>query len=184
MSARNIVISIVLLGAIATSWLMLNRQKPVAPQPAAQTESGYYLRDATIEGMGQDGQRLYTLSAQRIQQKTADNSVSLEVVRLEYAGTDADPWRLTADKGSIPAEGDQIELTGNVTIEEMLFIGPEMTLVTTPELSVDLRAQLATTDANVRIQRGNYLLTAVGLRADLKDKKLRLQSEVHGHFLP
>ena len=184
MTARNIVIALVLLGAVVASWLLLDRPEKLDEARGPLPDTGYYVRDAVIEGMGTDGTRLYTLSAQRIQQDISDNSVTLEDVDLEYAGTDAEPWRLTADSGSIPADGDRIELAGNVKIEEMLFIGPETTIVTTPELSVDLRAQLATSDADVRIERGNYLLTAVGLRADLKDRKLTLQSEVHGRFLP
>lgn len=184
MTARNIVIAAVLLGAVAASWLLLDRPDAIEQSPGTESESGYYVREAVIEGMGTDGKRLYTLSARRIQQDISDNSVSLEGVNLEYSTADDEPWRLTADSGSIPSGGESIELIGNVKIEEMLFIGPETTIVTTPELNVDLRAHLATTDADVRIQRGNYLLTAVGLRADLKDRKLRLQSEVHGHFLP
>ena len=184
MTARNIIIAAVLLGAVAASWLLLQPPRTIDGTPGPLPDSGYYVREAVIEGMGIDGKRLYTLSAQRIQQKTADNSVALEGVDLEYSGSDGEPWRLTADSGSIPAGGDRIELIGNVMIEEMLFIGPETTIVATPELSVDLRAHLATTDADVMIRRGNYLLTAIGLRADLKNRKLRLQSEVHGHFLP
>ncbi len=184
MTVRNIVIAIVLAGAVFASWLLLDRPEAPDDGRGALPESGYYVNEAVIEGMGQDGKRLYTLSAARILQKISDNSVSLESVNLEYASADEEPWRLTADAGRIPANGDRIELRGNVKIEEMLFIGPDTTIVTTPELNVDLRAQLATTDADVRIERGNYLLTAIGLRADLKDRKLRLQSEVHGYFLP
>ncbi|MDH3646350.1 MAG: LPS export ABC transporter periplasmic protein LptC [Gammaproteobacteria bacterium] len=172
------------MAAVTASWLLLDRREAPDEIRGPAPDSGYYLRGAVIEGMGVDGNRLYTLSAERIQQKPSNNSVSLVNVDLEYAGGDEQPWRLTADTGSIPAAGDRIELIGNVKIEETLFIGPEKTIVTTPELDVDLRAHLATTDTDVRIERGNYLLTAVGLRADLKDRKLRLQSEVHGNFLP
>jgi LPS export ABC transporter protein LptC len=184
MTIRSVVIAIVLATAVIASWLLLDR--PEKPEDGRGTlpEAGYYLKEAVIEGMGPDGKRLYTLSAERILQLIADDSVELESVNLEYASASEEPWRLTADAGRIPADGDRIELSGNVRIEEMLFIGPDMTIVTTPELNVDLRAQLATTEADVRIERGNYLLTAVGLRADLKDRKLRLQSEVHGQFLP
>lgn len=184
MTLRNIIIFTVLLGAVVASWLLLDRPAQENLVSEQAPDAGYYLDDAVIEGIGDDGKRLYTLSAVRIKQIIADNSVSLESVNLEYAQTDAEPWRLQADTGRIPAAGDRIELRGNVMIEEMLFLGPDTTIVRTPELDVDLRAQLATSDTDVRIQRGNYLLTAVGLRADLKDKKLRLQSEVHGHFLP
>ena len=184
MTLRNIIIAVVLLGGVVITWLFLESRgtgdEPRGPAP----EPGYYLREATIEGIGTDGKRLYTLNAERIQQTPSDKSISLEVVELEYESRDAEPWRLRAERGAIPASGELIALSGNVKIEEMLFVGPETTILTTPELNVDLRAQLATTDKEVRIERGNYLLTAIGIRADLKDRKLTLQSEVHGRFLP
>ncbi|MDH3588677.1 MAG: LPS export ABC transporter periplasmic protein LptC [Gammaproteobacteria bacterium] len=184
MTLRNIIIALALLGAIVTSWLVLER-RGVREEPRAPVlDSGYYLREAVVEGIGTDGTTLYTLRAERIQQAPSDNSVSLQVVDLEYSSPDGEPWSLRADEGAIPADGERISLFGNVKIEEMLFVGPETTVVTTPDLDVDLRAHLATTDSEVRIERGNYLITAVGIRADLKDRKLRLQSEVHGRFLP
>lgn len=184
MTLKNIFIATILLAAVGASWLLLKR--PPADDSAGdqQSATGYYLRGAVIEGTDLDGSRLYTLTAGTIRQQPVGNSVTLQDVDLEFAGGDEQPWRLTADSGSIPAAGDLIELFGNVQLEETLFIGPEKTIVRTPELAVDLRAKLATTDAEVRIERGNYLLEAVGLRADLKDRKLSLQSKVHGNFLP
>lgn len=184
MTLRNIAIAIALLAATILTLVLLQRRQPPKAPRSATPPAGYYLNDAVIEGMGQDGRRLYTLSAERIVQEPSSQGVGLEVVDLEYASKDTQPWRLTAERGAIPEVGDRIELYGNVTIEETLFAGPAATVVTMPELEVDLRAHLATTDKSVRIERGRYVITATGLRADLKDQKLQLQSDVHGRFLP
>lgn len=184
MTFRNVAIAIVLLAAIILTLILVQRRQPPEPPPTAATPAGYYLRDAVVEGVDADGLRLYTLKAVEIVQQPASRGVSMQTVDLEYLADGAQPWRLRADAGSIPEPGDRIELHGNVSIEETLFVGPEKTIVTTPELDVDVRAHLATSDREVRIERGNYVITAVGLRADLKDQKLQLQSEVHGRFLP
>ncbi len=184
MNPRKLLIAGVLFAAVVASWLLLDRPEPVPETAPAVSESGYYLRDAVIEGMGTDGRRLYTLRAGRIVQAPADSSVTMEDVEMRYLSPGQDPWRLTATQGAIPAEGETIELRGDVTIEEVLFAGPEPTVIRAPELDVDLRAHLATTDTAVLIERGNNRITAVGLRADLKDRKLTLQSDVHGRFLP
>ncbi|MBT8136891.1 MAG: LPS export ABC transporter periplasmic protein LptC [Gammaproteobacteria bacterium] len=184
MNWRNFAIAVALLAATVTTWIVVQQRQPRQPQREAAPPGGYYLRDAVVEGMSPAGERLYTLRAVQITQQPASGAVSMQTVDLEYSSGGPQPWHLQADAGSINEAGDLIELFGNVRIEEMLFVGPQTTVVTTPELDVDVRAHLATSEQDVRIERGNYVITAVGLRADLKDQKLKLQSEVHGRFLP
>jgi lipopolysaccharide export system protein LptC len=49
---------------------------------------------------------------------------------------------------------------------------------------VDAATSEANTDAPVRIEFGTRSVTATGMRADLKQQRLWLQSAVHGHFTP
>ncbi len=179
---RNVLLTIVLLAAVIGSWLLFDRRQRSQPPSTPVTDSGYYLRDATIDGIGDDGKRIYTLRADRIVQDPGLNSVLLEDVNLEYALADERPWRLTADDGAIPAAGTRIELRGNVTMQEQMM--REGTTIRTPSLDIDLGTHLASTSAAVAIERGNYRMDATGMEADLKAQTLTLQSEVHGRFLP
>ena len=179
---RNLLVTILLVAAIAGSWLAFDRRQRSQPPPRPVADSGYYLRDATIEGIGEDGKRIYTLRADRIVQDPGLDSVVLEAVDLEYALADSEPWRLTADDGAIPSSGTRIELRGNVTMQEQLM--RDGTTIRTPSLDIDLRAHLASTRETVDVERGNYRMSATGMEADLKAETLTLQSEVHGKFLP
>ena len=178
---RNVLVTIVLIAAVVGSWLLFDRRQS-QPPPGPATDSGYYLRNATIEGIGEDGTRIYTLRADRIVQDPGLDSVVLEAVDLEYALADGEPWRLTADDGAIPSSGTRIELRGNVTMQEQLM--RDGTTIRTPALDIDLRAHLASTSEAVNVERGNYHLSATGMEADLKAETVTLQSEVHGRFLP
>lgn len=184
MNLRSASIAIALLAAIVASWLLLERRGARAPGAASTVESGYYLRDATVEGLDEDGRRIYTLRAARIVEQPGDERIVLEDVSLEYALDDGPPWQLEAGGGEIPATGTSIALRGGVTLAEHLIAGADPTTVRTPTLDIDLGSHLATTDEGVEITRGSYLITARGLRADLKAQTLTLQSEVHGRFLP
>lgn len=184
MSWRNVALSVALIAAIVTSWLLLERRgKPQRPEPEP-IDAGYYLRDAVIEGMDENGTRLYTLRAARIVERPERAAVLLEEVLLEYTLTDGPPWQLNASGGEIPAAGNTISLHGGVTLAERLMAGDEPTTIRTPTLEVDLTEHVASTEREVEIERGNYRITATGLLADLKAQTLRLQSDVHGRFLP
>lgn len=184
MNLRQAAIAIALLAAIVASWLLIERRGARQPGPAASVESGYYLREATIEGLDETGARVYTLRAARIVEQPDNERILLEDVSLEYALGDGPPWQLDAAGGEIPADGASISLRGDVTMAEQLMAGAEPTTIRTPTLDIDLGSHRATTTEAVAIERGNYRVTAVGLLADLKAQTLTLQSEVHGRFLP
>lgn len=184
MSPRNIGITLILLVAVVASWLLLDRRQAPAPGRQGAVESGYYLRDAVIEGMDESGKRLYTLRAERIVEDPATANVVLEEVTLDYLADDGPPWVVVAAAGLIPAAGGSIALTGGVSMAEQLMPGAVPATVRTPQLDIDLVAHRAMTALAVEIERGNYRLTAIGMDADLKAQTLTLQSDVHGRFLP
>lgn len=181
---RNVAITVVLVAAILASWLLIERRSAPKRTTTTPVESGYYLRDAVIEGMDENGLRLYTLRAARIVERPGNGSVALEDVLLEYTLTDGPPWRVNATGGEIPASGDRIALHGGVTLAEQLMAGEQPTTIRTATLDVDLLEHRASTGDEVEIERGSYRMTAVGLLADLKAQTLTLQSDVHGRFLP
>lgn len=164
--------------------MLLERRPEPATESAASTETGYYVRGAVIEGIGENGNRIYTLNANRILQDPLTNGVAMEQVDLEYAVADSEPWRLQAQAGAIPDDGERIELRGDVRLMERLMAGTDPTTITTPSLDIDIVRNTAQTSESVTIGRGNYQLVATGLIADLKAQTLQLQSDVHGTFLP
>ena len=51
-------------------------------------------------------------------------------------------------------------------------------------LSYDVPDAVASTKSDVRVEFGAQTLTARGLIANLKERTLRLESKVNGHFHP
>jgi LPS export ABC transporter protein LptC len=57
-------------------------------------------------------------------------------------------------------------------------------VVRTSRLSLDTETHIATTRERVDIDWGARRLTTTGLTADLKGERLKLESGVHGRFVP
>ncbi|MEM9058257.1 MAG: LPS export ABC transporter periplasmic protein LptC, partial [Pseudomonadota bacterium] len=185
-SARTLILLALLLAAVIGSRWLLDRPDTRAPGAAGGTapEPGYYMRDATVLGTGRDGKPLYSLHAERIDEVAQGAGAELTNIELEYRAQEADPWHLRADAGRISADGQHIELNGNVVITELADDTPEPTRVRAPELTVDVAANLASTTARVRILRGGDFLDGTGMQAYLSEGRLLLEADVEGLYQP
>jgi len=165
----------------------------IAPDP------GYAARDAQLIETGYDGRERYRLNARVIRQRTESGVIELEELAMNYhvessgqlpgesapaAMASADVWHLTSDHGEVRANGDDVELTGNVRI-----VGPapgtgEPLSLTTESMRINTPTQFIETSAPVKLRWSGHELDARGMQADLKAGKLRLESDVNGHFYP
>jgi len=165
----------------------------IAPDP------GYAARDAQLIETGYDGRERYRLNARVIRQRTESGVIELEELAMNYhvessgqlpgesapaARASADVWHLTSDHGEVRANGDDVELTGNVRI-----VGPapgtgEPLSLTTESMRINTPTQFIETSAPVKLRWSGHELDARGMQADLKAGKLRLESDVNGHFYP
>jgi LPS export ABC transporter protein LptC len=165
---------------------------------AAQStpDPGYAAHDAEIIETGYDGRERYRLKARTIRQKTETGTIELETLDMHYhpgaqeriagesrpAATDAEVWHLTSDSGVVRADGDDVQLTGNVrVIGSTPGSGLPLALSTT-ELRINTPTEFIETDAPVKLTWTGHELEARGMTADLKAGTLRLKSDVHGQF--
>jgi len=163
-------------------------------------DPGYAARNAEVIETGEDGRERYRLNAEHIRQQSETGEIELQRLAMNYRPTDdsagnstpapaAVPdaqraWRVTADRGAVQANGDQVRLDGNVHV-----IGPAPNSglpieLTTDLLFMSLNAEVIRTESPVTVKFSGHRITAVGLQADLKARKLRLESDVHGKFSP
>ncbi len=172
------------LAAVASAFLYLRQRGPDAPPgPAARLAPGYYVRDATLEGTGDDGRLLYRVRAADARQVDASGLIRLTDVRVDYTPAAAVPWELTATRGQMPPGRTIIELSGEV-VATAREPGAEPLAIHTDYLELDPDAYVASTDRGVRVERARDTLRARGLRAYLKEDRLELEHDVQGRFLP
>lgn len=176
---------VILLGLLALSQYFLSSPTRSARQVRAtsgEVES-YYVEDAVLDQRDGDGKQLYRLSAERIEDQPRDQTVMLSKVTLRYPGAEAGSgWDLSADRGEISNDGNQIVLRENVRAQELG--GNGMRLIKTSVLNLDVPASVVSTSAEVIVEVQGKRLSAVGMTADLKANTVELQSAVNAHFEP
>jgi len=164
----------------------------------APQDPGYAARDAEVIETGFDGRERYRLNARVIRQQAGTGAIDLEDLRMDYhpgsqggipgekraAGAAEEMWHLKSDRGQVRADGDDVQLNGNVLVTGQLpGSGGPLTL-TTDSMRVNTPTEFIETDDPVKLRWSGHDLTAVGMQYDLKAGMLRLESQVHGEFSP
>lgn len=166
-------------------------------EAAGQTpDPGYAALDAEIIETGYDGRERYRLNAKTIRQKTETGVIELETLEMHYhpgaqpqvageirpAAADKEVWHLASDRGLVRADGDDVQLEGNVRVTGAVPDAGMPLSFTTTELRINTPTEFIETRAPVRFMLSGHEILAKGLTADLKAGTLRLESDVHGQF--
>jgi LPS export ABC transporter protein LptC len=170
---------------------------------ATLPDPGYAARDAEVIETGYDGRERYRLTARIIRQQTQTGVIDLEDLAMDYhpaaqaeipgevpagqpppGATAAESWNLRSDRGQVRADGDDVQLNGNVVVNGPAPGTGAPLKLSTDNLRINTPTEFIETKAPVRVSWSGHELTSRGMEADLKAGTLRLESEVHGEFSP
>jgi LPS export ABC transporter protein LptC len=153
------------------------------PEVAMADEGrGYFVNSAQLTEFGPDGAPRIVLRADTIEQQLADQTVLLEKLAIDYQTAEAGAWTVTAAQGLMPVAATALLLSGDVTVTGSEARGTAV--IRTDQLSYDTVTSVIQTAEPVSVQFGAHQLEARGLRVVLNDGTLRLESNVHGRFVP
>jgi LPS export ABC transporter protein LptC len=196
MMQRISLIAILVLVAALSLFSRRDRpdELPTMAQEPPPSQPGYFMVGANIVQTGPDGLPLYRMRAERIQQDPQRLTVELQDLDLDYKVTrdDTEPthWTLTAKTGVMPQDATRIELRDEVEIKGQPRLGASApskpvtpAIIRTSNLLVDLKSHTARTRERVDILWGERRLSAVGLTADLKAERVKLESAIHGRLV-
>jgi LPS export ABC transporter protein LptC len=171
---------------VAGSWLaygVLVGGGDDEPEVAVTDEGrGYFVNSAQLTEYGPDGAPRIVLRADAIEQQLADQTVLLENLAIDYQTAEAGAWTVTAAQGLMPVAATALLLSGDVTVTGSEARGAAV--IRTDQLSYDTVTSVIQTAEPVSVQFGAHQLEARGLRVVLNDGSLRLESNVHGRFVP
>jgi LPS export ABC transporter protein LptC len=166
---------------------------------AAPLDPGYAARDAEVIETGYDGRERYRLKASVIRQRIESGFIDLEHLEMDYhagaqsgargavASSDNDAveiWHLTSDHGQVRADGDDVQLNGNVRVTGPAPGSGKPLSLRTESMRINTPTEFIETEAPVRLNWAGHQLDALGFEADLKRGNLRLKSDIHGKFSP
>ena len=184
---RNTLIMLVLAIAAAGTWLAT---WPPAERslPAEDTETpqsrGLYVRGARILGTDEEGRVTYRISADRLDELPDEDRLRLTDVDVEYQPADETAWSISAASASATKDVARLELVGDVEIRSEANDDGKPLTISTQKLTFWPDTSSAESDEPVEIRFGSLHLRGVGLRTHLKGDSLRLESNVHGTFVP
>jgi LPS export ABC transporter protein LptC len=89
-----------------------------------------------------------------------------------------------AKNGVILEDETRVELEGDVSVAGTPPGEYTDAEITTEKLSFDTQRDVVATSEPVTVRWSGRELTARGLVANLKDRSLKLESDVHGSFIP
>jgi LPS export ABC transporter protein LptC len=167
---------------------------------AMPPDPGYAARDARVIETGYDGRERYRLDARVIRQQSETGAIDLEDLRMDYhpasqarlpgeqpsaaaTGT-AEVWHVRSDHGKVRADGDDVQLDGNVVVSGQPPGSGDPLTLSTETMRINTPTQFIETEAPVKLTWSGHTLSAVGMQYDLKAGMLSLESEVHGEFSP
>jgi len=165
----------------------------LAPDP------GYAARDAEVIETGYDGRERYRLNARVVRQQSDGGVIDLEQLEMDYhPGAQSEvpgerpaapvaageTWHLVSDRGQVRANGDDVQLNGNVVVTGPAPGTGEPLTLSTDTMRINTPTEFIETDSPVRVRWSGHELLSRGMKADLKAGTLRLESDVHGEFSP
>jgi len=179
----TLILIAVIVGAVLLGQQHFKQGAPPPHRPQT-SEPGYSARDAELTETGPDGRPLYRLNAATVRESPRDGSVQLDDVQMTYRGENSNQWSLTAEHGSVRQSNEHIELTGHVRAVGVMPGTTGVAQFLSDRLFYDTQTDTATTPDPVTVLWSGRELQGTGLIANLKERRFRLESNVHGRFLP
>jgi lipopolysaccharide export system protein LptC len=185
-SVRNIVVMVVLAILAAATWFATWQRQDAAPSldPAVEAAPlGYFARGARIVGTDEEGRPTYRIFAERLDEVPGEERLELTGVDVDYQPAQDAAWSLSADTAQYARDGSRLDLAGSVEIRSAPTDGEKPVTINTQSLLFLPDTSRAEADETVQVRVGDWQLSGVGLRADLKERTLELES-VRGTLAP
>lgn len=186
MSRRTIILTlVVLIIAAISSWFTWHAiesgtnshiNKPKNPDAI-----GYNVTYMQMDAEGKLKHKVYSPKLIHFPYKDSSTFITPRIVVMNDP---ANPWVITADKGSSTQGITTIYLIGNVKVHQAP--GPHNTelTITTSKATIKGHQKFVETDQPVTIIKPGTVITAVGANANLKTKVINLLSNVKEKYVP
>jgi lipopolysaccharide export system protein LptC len=182
----NTLFSVALVAGLAalTMWLERAVQAPAGSQPnRLEHEPDFIVERFTATNLDKAGRPESRLTAGRMVHYPDDATTELEEPRLVQFREPGPPVRISAERGTVTRDGEEVRLYGNVVVlREATKTRPELRMETS-YLQVFPKEDVARTPEAVVITEGASRVTGVGLDFNNRTRKLELKARVNGTFV-
>jgi len=172
-----------LLAALAALSYWLDEQvQPQTRHESSKSDPDFLVEDFVATRMDAEGKPRYAVQARKLVHYPGDNSTVLDQPQLTHFDPQTAPVTIRADHGLLSNDGETADFTGGVLVRRLAYGDePELSLRTN-FLQVIPDQDLAKTDQEVTLTRGNSTLKSVGLEFNNATRSVKLLSQVRGSF--
>lgn len=181
LNAHRVLLFLGLILLVGLSWWMGESQMmlPLKPGVALQEKPDYHMKQLKLRVMDGKGGLNYLLSAQNLAHFQKGDVTDLEDLQIILYRGEAPFWVAEARRGRLIGERQFLELSGDVYLERLGTDGRGPLEIRVEDMKVNLADETATTDKPVTvIQTGMGRASATGMRMDLVNDRLELQTQV------
>ena len=147
------------------------------------TRVEYIIKNAKLYGTNIEGNFLYKILAEKAQASNTDRQIYLDRVLIDYESSQNIDWRITSDKGQLLPNSNVLALSENVTVQS-LSNENSGTTISTNYLEINPNTYTIATNRDVLIEFDNNTIEAKGLTAQLKDNRLKFNSNINASIHP
>jgi lipopolysaccharide export system protein LptC len=162
-----------------TLWLERAVNAPGAGRPDRSLHTPDFIVERfTATTLDKGGRPEWKLAANRMIRYPDDETTELEEPRILQLPGDGPPVRISAERGTVAKDGEEVRLYGNVVVIREAE-GPRAELrMETSYLQVFPEEELAVTPEAVLITEGRSRLAGVGMEYNNKTRQFRLKARV------
>lgn len=171
-------LSLLLVLSVLTFWLRYATELPeLSHDGKNRHDPDYIISDSTLRKLDLTGQLTYTLKTTDLRHYPDDDSTDLLKANLVSLSPGKPTITMSADRGHLSKDGEQVDLYGNVHINRAASGKHEAMDATMPELTVFPDDEKAFTKSPVLITQGKSWLKGIGMQVDSKAQTYVLESQ-------
>ncbi len=183
-TTRVFPLALLLALALLTFYLERTVRDEESKPPARRHDPDYIVSNFTTTTYNRDGAPLSVLSADKMVHYPDDDSTELLAPRVQQTGPDEPAITVTAERGALSGNGEEIFLYDNVVLVREASAQKPAARMTTSFLHVVRDRSLVRTDRKVTLVEDNRSLTGRGMDYNSQSGQLNLHADVVGRFEP
>jgi lipopolysaccharide export system protein LptC len=173
---------LLLLLLAGTGWFLFQQSSGLQPATTSATGPDAFIVDMDLKVMDEQGQLEYRVLARHMTHYPNDKRFTLEKPDIRIMQANGDTWHIKSEQGEATEAADIIWLLGAVDIKRPATETSSRLHIVTSDLLVLPEDEMAETDYEATITSDEFLINAVGMKADFNNDTLELRSRVRGRY--
>jgi lipopolysaccharide export system protein LptC len=176
-----IILTLVILLVVVTTWLSQKSEQPKSTtKPVTEGIADYFIRDFEGTVTGKNGTPVQLMKADYLVHYTDSDLTELTQPALTVYRDHGDQWLVKAEQGLMEGEGDEVQLSGEVTLTQRSKKQPVVLRTDTLRLYPD--RHYAETDSAVDIRAPSGRIRGVGMKVYGEEDRVILLSAIRGTY--